>query len=239
MRAWLNLRYTNDRRAILFEKGLRKLGYTVVHGMTDDPGSRDVFITWNRIGRADSIARVFEKLSLTVLVVENATWGNSFAGDDWYHIARKYHNTEKCFPVGSSDRWDELGVNLGSWRTKGETLILPQRGIGSDPVRMPKTFPKMATREHGGRVRKHPGIRVRKSLEDDLESCGKVITWGSGAAVKALIMGIPVVSYYPKWIAKQDNTDDSRIDMFRLLAWAQWRHEEIASGLAFEHLIHR
>lgn len=238
MRAWLNLRYTNDSRAAIFEKGLKKLGYKSVHGMTDEPGDDDIFITWNRIGRADSISKLFEKCGRPVLVVENATWGNSFAGSNWYHIAKKYHNTADCFAVGAACRWDGLGVSLDSWRTGGETVILAQRGIGSDPVRMPKSFIKMATREHGGRVRKHPGRRVIKTLEEDLESCGKAVTWGSGSGVKALMMGIPVISYYPEWIAKQDNTDDGRLDMFRRLAWAQWRHEEIASGFAFENLIH-
>jgi hypothetical protein len=76
-----------------------------------------------------------------------------------------------------------------------------------------------------------------KPLEDDLARCGKVITWGSGAAVKALLWGIPVVSEMPHWIADQQNTDESRLAMFRRLAWAQWRLSEIESGEAFACLL--
>lgn len=88
-----------------------------------------------------------------------------------------------------------------------------------------------------GRVRKHPGKSAAIPLEKDLAKAGKVVTWGSGAAVKALMMGIRVESHMPDWIAAQDNTDQGRLDMFGRLAWAQWRLEEIASGAAFEWVL--
>lgn len=64
-----------------------------------------------------------------------------------------------------------------------------------------------------------------------------MVTWGSGAAVKALMWGIKVESHYPEWIGQQDNTDEGRLAMFRRLAWAQWELSEIASGEAFEWLL--
>jgi len=65
------------------------------------------------------------------------------------------------------------------------------------------------------------------------------VTWGSGAAVKALTWGIHVESHMPNWIGEQDNTDAGRLEMFRRLAWAQWTLDEIEDGTAFRHLLVR
>jgi len=230
MIAWLNLRYTLPERRAAFERGLQRLGFRVEHRMPDRPVG--IFCTWNRIGQANSIAMAFERDGLPVLVSENSSWGNSFAGERWYHIARNRHNTAGTFRIGGHERWDALGVELAPWRTEGETVILPQRGIGSPPTAMPRDWPAMQK----GRIRRHPGKDKAKPLEEDLAKCGRVVTWGSGAAVKALMWGIPVESHMPNWIAEQQNTDESRLAMFRRLAWAQWRLEEIASGEAFRWL---
>lgn len=237
MRAWLNLRYTVEKRRRAFTRGLKSLGYDVQMGITPDPQEGDILVTWNRIGRGANVAKRFESRNLPVLVAENASWGNHYAGTDWYHIARRYHNTAGCFPVGDNARWDNLGVNLAPFRTEGETVILPQRGIGTDPTRMPPHWPRKALKRHGGRVRKHPGRGPQTPLESDLARCGQVVTWGSGAAIKALMMGIPVKSYMPNWIGEQDNTEQGRLAMFRRLAWAQWTLEEITEGLPFRRLL--
>lgn len=237
MKAWLNLRYTVPERRAVFEAGLRRHGYQIANGVTASPGPRDIFVTWNRIGEGDRCAGLFESLGLPVLVTENAIWGNDFAGSRWYSLARNYHNHAGCFPVGDSDRWDSLGVELQPFRTDGETVILPQRGIGSPPVAMPRDWPALALQRYGGRIRPHPGRGEGVPIEQDLRRCGRVITWGSGAAVKALTMGIPVVSEMPNWIAEQDSTEAGRLAMFRRLAWAQRRLDEIESGEAFEWLL--
>jgi len=231
MRALLNLRYTADERARLFHAGLASLGYTVLHGLSGNPSPDDIFVTWNRIGHADHTANQFKAAGARVLVVENASWGNEFAGESWYHMAEDYHNTASCFPVGPPSRWDSLGIDLQPWRTEGETVILMQRGIGvrGSPAGWTEGLP--------GRRRPHPGRKPATPLEIDLAQAGKVVTWGSGAAIKALIMGIPVQSYMPRWIGEQDNTDEGRLGMFRRLAWAQWRHAEIESGAAFRQLL--
>lgn len=59
----------------------------------------------------------------------------------------------------------------------------------------------------------------------------------SGAALQALLWGIPVASEMPDWIGAQDNTDAGRLAMFRRLAWAQWTLEEISDGLPFRSLL--
>jgi hypothetical protein len=221
MRALLNLRYTVPERRAAFEKGLKRIG---------DP---EVFLTWNRIGAADQTAREFEARGLPVIVAENAAWGNEFQGHRWYSLARTYHNTAGMFPVGGPERWGRLNVELQAWRTSGERVVLPQRGIGPKAVAMPRDWPARQV----GRIRSHPGTRHCKPLDEDLANAGQVVTWGSGAAIKALMWGIPVESHMPNWIGEQNNTNEGRLAMFRRLAWAQWTLEEIENGTAFEHLL--
>jgi hypothetical protein len=235
MKCWLNLRYTLPERRTLFEAGLSRLGYEVCHGLPS--ATEGVLVTWNRIGAANALAEKFEQAGLPVIVAENAAWGNEFAGSKWYSLALRRHNTAGTFPVGGSARWDRLDVTLEPWRQSGETVILPQRGIGSKPTAMPHGWPQDAYRRHGGRIRPHPGRQPCKPLCDDLAKAGRAVTWGSGAAIQALLLGIPVTSEMPEWIGEQDNTDEGRLAMFRRLAWAQWRHEEIGSGEAFAWLL--
>lgn len=237
MRAWLNLRYTVPERLRAFVSGIERLGYKAEIGLPDRIGERDCFITWNRINAGNTVAQRFQDRCMPVIVAENAAWGNDFLGRRWYSLARYHHNTADRFPVRSHERWDLLGVELAPFRKEGETVILPQRGIGSPPTRMPSGWPQDALRRYGGRIRPHPGTKACKPLDADLANAGRVVTWGSGAAVKALMRGIPVVSEMPHWVAEQDNTPEGRIDMFRRLAWAQWELNQIENGEAFSWLL--
>ena len=231
--AWLNLRYTVPERRAVFVSGLRRLGYEVEHDLTQCPGERDVLISWNRIGAGDQAAKVFEARGLPVIVAENAAWGNDFAGRRWYSLARGMHNTAGMFPIGDSERFDGIGVELQPWRQGGERVVLPQRGIGPAGVAMPRDWAAQQT----GRVRRHPGTQPSIPLEQDLAAAGAVVTWGSGAAIKALMWGIKVESHMPNWIGAQDNTEAGRLAMFRRLAWAQAEMHEIENGTAFERLL--
>ena len=233
-RAFLHLRHIVSERRKAFSDGLERFGFTVVHGLDGPTGTQDLLCVWNRIGASDRVAKEYEARGLTVIVAENAAWGNGFLGRKWISLAKDRHNTAGMFLAGGSERWDALGVELAPWRTEGETVILPQRGIGSPPTVMPANWAKSAYQRHGGRVRPHPGRNQAKPLADDLAKCGRVVTWGSGAAIQALMIGIPVISEMPDWIGAQSNTDEDRLRMFRELAWAQWELREIESGEAFE-----
>jgi hypothetical protein len=233
VRAYLNLRFTVPERRVMFTEGLRRLGYEVIDGMTHAPARGDILVTWNRIHEGDTVARIFSGHGNAVLVTENASWGNEFAGRQWYTLVRNHHNVAGMFPVGGPERWDSLGVELEPWRTEGERVVLASRGIGPAAYRMPGQWQFRQL----GRLRQHPGRGTAKPLREDLAQCGRVVTWGSGAAVLALMWGIPVESHQPSWIAAQDNTDKGRLAMFRTLAWAQAEHEEIRSGEAFERLL--
>lgn len=199
------------------------------------PEDGDILVTWNRIHVGHAAAQVFESRGLPVLVTENSGWGNDFAGGRWLTLARNRHNTAGCFPLGDSSRWDRLGVELARWRTSGETVVLPQRGIGGDS--MPRGWERGIAITANARIRHHPGQSRCVPLEDDLAHAGKVITWGSGAAIKALLWGIPVESHMPAWIGEQNNTDSGRLTMFRQLAWAQWQLDEIATGEPLHRLL--
>lgn len=238
-RAYINLRYTSDKRTQLFIDGLKKHGYSIVFNPVAVPKTeQDLLISWNRIGDINVLAQQFQSLGGQVLIAENASWGNEFAGQNWYHIAREYHNTAYRFDNNGPERFNALKYEMQPWREEGETVVLLQRGIGSAPTVMPKTFAQRAQQWHPtARHRTHPGKGKGIPLEEDLAQASQVVTWGSGAAIKALTMGIKVKSYMPNWIGQQDNTTQSRLEMFQRLAWAQWRHQEIAAGYAFECLL--
>lgn len=202
-----------------------------------DPAPGDILVTWNRVHAGNAAACAFELAGLPVLVTENAAWGNDFVGDQWLCLGRNWHNMAGQFPVGDDDRWDSLNIQLQPWRTGGETVLLPQRGIGTPPVAMPHDWTHRALQDYPGRIRKHPGTLPCVPLHKDLANCGHAVTWGSGAAIKALMWGIPVTSYMPNWIGEQDNTDEGRLAMFRQLAWGQWRLSEFESGEAFARML--
>lgn len=228
MRAYLNLRYTIHSRVEAFVAGLNACGFALGNRL-----DADCFVTWNRVGDADKIAKEFEAQGKPVIVAENAAWGNEFLGGKWHTLALGRHNTAGCFPVGGPERWDSLGVKLAPWREDGETVILGQRGIGA--YGMPKDWP--STVKHLGRYRPHPGRMTGLPLECDLKRAAKVITWGSGSAVKALMWGIKVESHMPNWVGACANTDRSRLEMFRRLAWCNWQLDEIATGEPFQRLL--
>jgi hypothetical protein len=225
---WSGIRSEPHYRHDAFEIGLQNAG------LSPDIAERaDVLVIWNRYGTWAKLASACEKRGGLVLVAENASWGNEFAGERWYTIARGVHNTAGRFPIGGPERWDSLGVELASWREgKGETVILPSRGIGPPGVAMPDGWGQGIK----GRVRTHPGTNACVPLDQDLARATRVVTWGSGAAIKALLWGIRVVSHMPQWIGEQDNTDAGRLAMFRRLAWAQWRVSEITTGEPFRRL---
>lgn len=254
MNAWLNLREGVHYRREAFVSGLESLGYTVQSGLTFTPGPQDILICWNRYSQKDTAARAFESAWRPVLVAENGYLGNDFAGSRWYAISRTHHNGAGKWPQGGPERWDSLNVPLAPWREPGgEIVVLPQRGIGPAGVAMPRDWLARTEAQLAGmkyRVRRHPGVTQCISLEDDLRNASAVVTWGSGAALKALTMGIPVYSDMQNWIGymaalplkalKQGlrKTDDvARREVMRSVAWAMWRLEEITDGTAFRRLL--
>lgn len=218
-----------------FVSGIERLGYKAEIGLPDRIGERDCFITWNRINAGNTIAQRFQDRCLPVIVAENAAWGNDFLGRRWYSLALYYHNTSGCAPI--SDRWDRLDFYPEYYRDGEEVVILPQRGIGSPPTRMPSGWANSAAQRYGGRIRPHPGIKACIPLVNDLRKAKAVVTWGSGAAIKAAIWGIPVFSEMPNWIGQHQPNEASRAEMLSRVADCQWELYEIESGEAFASLL--
>lgn len=122
------------------------------------------------------------------------------------------------------------------------------------PIAWPKTIAarlsKMTTRPI--HVRPHPGDKnAGRPLQADLETAFAVVTWGSGAALKAMAAGVPCFHDLQGWIGEGASKalasvsdlesvrcdDRARVTMFERLAWCQWRVEEIASGYALDWLL--
>ncbi len=226
-------------------KGLRRCGFEVLDRLTD-PGPGDVVITWNRQSGGHEQATFFESRGATVLVMENGWLGDALKGA-WVALSIGHHAGAGSWPEKGATRWDSLSVGLLPWRHSGERVILGQRCIGEPGIASPPGWAEGIQRKYGGRIRHHPGVRRDGlSLDQDLRLAGEVLTWNSGAALKALMWGIPVRCAFPRWIGMMaaspmegplNRSDELRLQMFRRMAWSMWTLDEIADGTAFHHLL--
>lgn len=241
-----------------FIRGLQAAKYTV-ESRIDKPTADDVVVIWNRYGHGEEVAQQFERAGGQVVVVENGYFGKGWLGDRWFAAALGQHNGAGAWPAGGPERWESFNVTPQPWRTGGkERIILAQRGIGSSEVRSPGLWAEKVQRTVGGRIRAHPGNDEPKVLlDDDLTDAASVVTWGSSAALKALLLGVPVWYDFPKWIgavaarplsefrgpngtlAPVKRSDEDRLAMFHRLAWAMWRASEVESGEMFRVLLAR
>jgi len=217
-----------------------------------------VLLIWNRYGHYHDAANKFEKHRGTVLVAENSPLGREWRGGTWYTLCRGYHNAIGHFPEGGPERWDGWGVELAPWRDKGDhILVLPQRGFGAGPYRQPDGWLQQVlawlerNTKRAVRVRAHPGTAepnpVDHGLLKDLAGAHCVVTWGSGAALKAMMAGYPCFSACPEWLGRDASTSfgqplerpalSDRLPTFRRIAWCMWSLEEIARGTPFQRLL--
>lgn len=248
-RACSFLRPSSHYGAESFVCGFRALGYT----MTADVyalGEGDFFLTWNRHSTVEMYALEAERRGATVIVAENGYFGRTWRGETWFALALGQHNGAGKWPRDDGRRWRAIGFELQPWREGGdEVVLLPQRGIGAPGVAMPMGWAEKTQARIGGRIRQHPGRNADDTLGADLERARAVVTWGSGAAIKAIAMGIPCYHQFPKWIgapASVELTHDAlcevkfigdRAPMFDRLACAMWRVGEIESGYAINELL--
>jgi hypothetical protein len=250
-RALSLLRNSEHYRAAAFRAGLFAVGFEVVDELAD-PTPVDVVLSWNRSGGHDETCRRFERAGARVIIAENGYLGKSWRGEKWFALALGHHVGAGEWLAGGPERWDALQVPLAPWREDGaEVLVLEQRGIGEPGIASPPGWAERAARATGGRIRRHPGASVPDvSLEDDLIGVREVITWHSAGALAALMAGVPVFYDFPEWIGGAAarplhqrgrlpplRDDAARLTMFRNLAWAQWKLEEIERGEAFAHLL--
>ena len=245
------LRDSQHYRADAFANGLRLNGFEVVEHLPD-PGPSDLLLVWNRHGGNNHTAKRFEAAGARVLVAENGYLGKAWRDGKWFALALGHHCGAGTWPDGGPQRWDALGVELEPWRENGtHTLVLEQRGIGEPGIASPPGWADQMAIKLDCRVRRHPGAGpVRVTLRDDIAHVTQVVTWSSGAALLALLMGVPVFYAFPRWIGAPAarplfelghqpplRDDAARLAMFRRLAWAQWTLSEIESGEAFARLL--
>ena len=233
-----------------FLAGLAVAGLKVVQELPN-PGAGDVLILWTRGSWRDAEARRFEAAGATVLVAENGYMGKVWRDQKWFALAVGHHAGAGTWPDAGPQRWDGWGVELSPWRDGGtDIVILEQRGIGEPGIASPDRWAEKVQKRIGGRIRKHPGASIPAvSLRDDLANASCAVTWHSGAALQALLMGVPVFYDFPQWIgataarplAEFDKgpAHGDRLTLFRKAAWAMWTAEEIRSGVAFETILRR
>lgn len=251
MLAYLSMDRGPDFRWDAFVAGLTQCGYRVTQRPRHHPG--DLVVVWNRHSGKDKEACAAEGSDGKVIVAENGYIGKGADGKPIYALARHHHNGAGVWPEGEDDRWASLGIELAPWRRDGEhILVLPQRGIGPAGVAMPKNWPNEIVKRLGRvtrrpiKVRPHPGLH-KGSLKPDLKDCWAVVTWGSGAAIKAIAAGVPVFHELKPWIGAPaasfgiDRLEEpflgDRLPMFRRLAHAQYSCAEIATGEPFRKLL--
>jgi hypothetical protein len=253
LRAYIELRTEPQYRRAAFVEGLQRVGYTIVATPPRPIRGRDLAVIWNRYGYGDLLARRYEQAGARVIVAENGYLGRDWRGEHWYALACHAHNGAGTWPDNGPARWDALNVALEPWRTGREIVVLGTRHIGPEGIREP---PGWAARmcaqlqrqtERPVRLRVHPGESACVPLASDLADAWAVVTWGSGAALKALAMGVPVFFAFPRWIGApaarriergiHERAEVDRLPMFRRLAWAMWRTDEIAAGEPFRCLL--
>jgi hypothetical protein len=234
-------------RREVFALGLQELGYEVYQQHPHHqhkyfaPGPDDVLVIWNRYGAGDAMAMEFEAVGAAVIVVENGYLGKNWIGRDWYAVSLNHHNGAGLIPYGGPERWDSFGFEIEPMRDPGEEVILlPQRGIGEKGVAMPADWKANALRVYpNARVRLHPGKNPAPDLIEDCARAWHVFTHGSGAGIKCMAAGIRCVSTWPRWIGYEgcNILQDTRLGMFRRLAWAQWTIDEVKNGEALYKIL--
>lgn len=241
------LRHEPNYRSAAVIAGFQRHGYRTTNQPNPNPRPDDVLLVWNRYSRHEHYCKQYEAVGAKVLILENGYIGQTKS------LARSHHNGAGWWPEPTEDRWSKLDIEIKPWRTTGDyVLVLPQRGIGEPGIAMPRNWlPSMLDKikrftDRPIKIRKHPGMTKSVPLEDDLSRAWACVTWGSGAGIKALAYGVPVIHEFRQWIgapAASGNLDienpimGDRLAMFQRLAFAQWTMEEITNGEAFKWLL--
>lgn len=249
-------------RQELFASGLRALGYSVSMSWPTSPA---VVVVWNRYGRFHEYCRKYESEGATILVVENGYFGKDMFSEPYFAISRTAHAGAGTWPrrLGPA-RWPALGLTpLPLQRPPAgrvlRGLVLGQRSIGQRGVASPTDWARHAADELRGwgalvSIREHPGDLAKQRAAPDLQALVRdfdfVATWNSGAALKAMLWGKPVLAAAPHWVAAAGalpfaekslqilpHMTDNRLKAFEDAASAQWSGREVAAGDAFRALL--
>lgn len=240
-----------------FSAGLLRLGYTTTDRPSRSPSASDVLLLWNRRRCDEPFAAQYERAGASVIIAENGYLGSDDNGRKLYAMAIGHHNGAGSWPVGDdATRWHRQNIILSPWRQDGAAVVaLPQRGIGERGVAMPTGWLVATTKRLASvtrrpvRIRRHPGLLSNaQGPEAALVGAWVAVTWGSSAALKAMVAGIPVFHDLPTWIGApaaggfggadiEHPILGDREAMLHRLSYAQWSRAEIQRGEAFAWLL--
>lgn len=147
-------------------------------------------------------------------------------------------------------RWAALGYEVKPWRSidTGHIVVCPQSdAFMKYTVRLytpgantwlADTLATLKTAYPGREIRVRPWssnkLEISKTLHEDLEGAGLLVTHSSAAAIEAVIEGIPVMVSPASSLS--DVTPDQRIQCLQTLADNQWTLDEIRNGDAWRWL---
>jgi hypothetical protein len=123
--------------------------------------------------------------------------------------------------------------------------------MGTHPVAMPRgwtsdVLDRLATRTKRPIVVRYPQYRIHP-FEPELKGAHAVVTWASGAGIKAIINGYPVFYEMPHWIGSYAAINGlnslefpylgERDTLLHRISWAMWKAKEIENGDVFRCLL--
>lgn len=253
MKAILRVRKEPTYRREAFEKGLRRVGFTLTEKAAPS-GPEDWLCLWNRKAGADEAeADLWEQRGGTVIVTENGYLAK--AEKTHYAISVHGHCGSGWWPVGTEDRFGPLGFEVKPWRSRDEkgrdVLVRDQRGVGSKLMASPsnwgrKTAAKLGA---GARLMAHPGDKNKHALDAAaLRNARACVIWSSAIGVRALTEGIPVFYAAPHWVCEgaasrfanfevATRDDAARAAALHRMSHGQWHFDEIASGEPFKRIL--
>jgi hypothetical protein len=233
--------------------GLSRHGYVCDRQPLAHPRPDDLLVLWNRSPVHEPFARRYERAGARVVIAENGYLPRTPDGSaKYYALALDHHLGAGRWFVGDQPRFP---IEDQPWRERrGEhVLVLCQRGIGEPGITMPPQWKRDIAKRLGRITRRPLIIRPHPSGRDvplapDLDRAHCVVTWASGAGIKAIQAGVPVFHDLPEWVGapaaarlahdlEHCQTPD-RGTLWRIISWGQWLIAEVESGLAFDRLLH-
>ncbi len=224
--------------------GLETLGYECAERPKNEPTTGDVLVLWNRLPTVDKFAREYERVGAKVLVFEHSWIGQ----EGIFALCLNHHNGLGTWHIGSENRWPSFGIEVKPWRKEGDhILVIPQRGMGVSPVAMPRGWTSDVTSRLAAITRRpivvrYPQERIHP-IEPAFKDAHAVVTWASGAGIKAIINGIPVFYEMPHWVGAYASINGitnlefpylgERDTLFHRISWAMWTIPEIERGEPF------
>lgn len=229
-------------------EGLLNAGYKLQKGRPGSINNGDIVVMWNRWGENERLADRLEQSGGNLIIAENG-----YTGIGYVALARSQHNGGGWVPQGDCNRLDALKIDFKPYRADGDhVLVCSSRGMGSKKMAEPNTWQSQIVenlRRYTKRpikIRPHPGNwkenHKHLTLYDDLKDAWACVIWNSGAGIRALIEGIPVIACSDYWVLKDisNKVEDienpilfERKSAFNKLAWSQWSLDEIESGEPF------